>query len=126
MATQRTIIKGADRLNDTLTKAGAELEEMKALHKNIGELVATEARPNAPVLTGALAGTIRGSGIKKGGVVRAGSARVPYAGVQEFGWPARNIAAQPALTDALATSEPAILDAYQAEIDRLLSKVKGA
>ena len=75
---------------------------------------------------GALQASIRSSGTKTAGVVRAGGGSVPYAGVQEFGWPARGIPAQPYLTAALVEIEPQILDLYHAELESILARVKGA
>jgi len=57
--------------------------------------------------------------------VRAGGAKVPYAGVQEYGWPRRNIAAQPYIVPAAHDTEPTWIAVYQARLDELLSKVKG-
>ena len=126
MPVQKFHVKGAAKLEATLKKAGTELGEMKDLHARAGALLAETARPLAPVLTGRLAASIRSSGTKTAGVMRAGGGSVPYAGVQEFGWPARNIPAQPYGTAALIETEPAVLDLYQKEVEKVLSKVKGA
>jgi phage gpG-like protein len=118
-------VLGAERLERTLKEAGKSLDEMKALHAAVGELIADEGRPNVSSVSGALEGSIRASGTKAAAVVRAGGGSVPYAGVQEFGWPARNIPAQGFLTGSLADNEENIVSLYQDEVDQLLGKVKG-
>src|SRR5690606_19193897 len=67
-------------------------------------VVAKAARP--PVLTGRLFMSIRPTATKTTGVVRAGGARVPYAGPIHWGWRRRNISPQPFLVTALAARQP--------------------
>lgn len=122
----RVYIEGGDRLARTLKEAGASLDEMKALHAEVGETLEAGAEPLIALRTGALAGTLRSSGTKREAVLRAGGGSVPYAGVIEFGWPARNIAPHPALTASLANQEDRITELYEREVDRLLGKVKGS
>ena len=50
---------------------------------------------------------------------------VPNAGVQEFGWPARNIPAQPYATVALENTQPAWAAAYLAELDAIIGRIHG-
>lgn len=89
-------------------------------------MVAAAGRARAPKLTGALAGTVRPSGTKTRAVVRAGFARVPYAGPIHWGWPARGIAAQPFLSDAATSTEPAWQNIYLDAINKTIDKVEGA
>jgi hypothetical protein len=117
---------GAVRLRRTLKGVEGGLEDLTQLHEEIGRIVADYARPRAPRVTGQLASTIRSSGTKSYAVVRAGFARTPYAGVQEFGWPARNIPPNPFLRPAAHITEPTWRSKYDDEVKRLLSKVKGA
>jgi hypothetical protein len=118
-------VKGGANLRRTLKNVEGGLDDLTKVHEDVGRIVADYARPRAPRITGTLAGTIRSSGTKSYAVVRAGFARVPYAGVQEFGWPARNIPPNPYLRPAAHITEPIWLKEYNDEIDRLLSKVKG-
>lgn len=74
-----------------LSKAGADAEDMRDLMRSTGEIVAGAARRHVPYRSGALASSIRAGRGKTKAVVRAGRASVPYAGVQHYGWPARNI-----------------------------------
>ena len=95
----RIQIKGLGRTMRKLSKAGADAEDMKTLMHSIGMLVVNAAAP--PVKTGRLAATLRAGRGKTKAVVRAGGARAPYAGVVHYGWPARNIKAQPFFVTAL-------------------------
>ena len=119
-------VEGLARLERTLKDAGHTLDDLKALHGEVGGVIAEGAAPLVPVKTGALAASVRSSGTPKAAIVRAGGAKVPYAGVQEFGWPERNIPPHPALTASLANNEDTIIGLYEREVDETLAKVKGA
>ncbi|MBZ4485962.1 hypothetical protein LQ938_09715 [Microbacterium sp. cx-55] len=95
----RVRVQGLKRTLRQLSQAGADAEDMKSLMHELGEIVVKAANP--PERSGTLAGTIRAGRGKTKAVVRAGGARARYAGVIHYGWPARNIAARPFLTDAL-------------------------
>lgn len=120
-----TKVEGADRLKRTLLAAGDDLADLRRVNREAGDLVASGARGDVPVRSGALLGTIRSSGTERQGTASAGSAKVPYAGVIEFGWPARGIEAQPSLTGSLEANEEQLADLYQRETDRVLQQVKG-
>lgn len=87
-------------------------------------MVAAAAR--APRRSGKLAGSIRPGATQKAGVVRAGRASIPYAGVIHWGWPGHNIAAQPFLTEAAAATESTWSDLYWAELQRVIESIEGA
>lgn len=57
----------------------------KAAHKSAAEVVSDAAKPLVPFRSGRLLGSLRTSGTKKAGVVRAGRAAIPYAGPVHFG-----------------------------------------
>lgn len=102
-------VEGLGRTLRQLQQAGAKAEDMRDLMHQLGTIVVLAARPMAPRLSGALAASIRPGRGKTKAVVRAGGARVPYAGVRHYGWPARNITPDPFLTNALQATRPAIL-----------------
>lgn len=122
----RIKVEGGARLRRTLRQAGSDLKDLTAAHSATAQLVANAGRARAPKVSGALAGTIRPSGTKTKAVVRAGFARVPYAGPIHWGWPARSIPAQPFLSDAATSTEPAWQNIYLAALDKTISKVEGA
>jgi hypothetical protein len=118
-------LEGAAQLRRTLRAAGDDLSDLKRAHQAAADVVAPAARSGAPFLTGRLSGSVRGSGTKTAALVRAGSARVPYAGVQEYGWPARGIPAQAYLVPAAEATETTWYGAYLAEVDRIVGRIKG-
>lgn len=62
-------------------------KRFKEIHKGAADIVADEARKIAPRRTGRLRNDIRTSGTTKGGVVRVGRKKLPYAGRVLFGDP---------------------------------------
>jgi hypothetical protein len=98
------------------------LTDLKATHGEAAEIVEDRATAIAPRRTGRLAADIRSSGQAAGGVVRAGRARVRYAGVIHFGWAAHNIEPQPFLYDALDDRRDEVVAAYNDGVKRLLKK----
>jgi phage gpG-like protein len=118
-------VEGGKELRRSLKAAGDDLADLKEAHAEAARTVATAAKGTAPVRTGRLAASIRGSGTKTGAIVRAGGARVPYAAIQEFGWPRHNIVGQPYLVPAARETEPDWRRAYEAAVKRILAKVKG-
>ena len=113
-------VEGLNKLVRALSKAGVDAEDQKALMHEIGSLVVDAANP--PVMSGHLKSTLRAGKGKTKSVVRAGSAKYPYAGVVHYGWPKHNIKAQPFLTLALTAKQTAIISALEAGVDKLLSK----
>lgn len=114
-------IEGLNAVLRKLNKAGADAGEMRELMHSIGTIVVNGANP--PTLSGNLRASMRAGKGKTKAVVRAGYAsRVPYAGVIHYGWPARNIGAQPFLTDSLHANHGRIFAALDQGIDELLKK----
>lgn len=91
----------------------ARKEVTRAL-KEGASVVATSARPLAPKRTGRLAASYRAGAAGNTAFVRS---RLPYAAVQEFGWRARGIRPQPAVTRALDLKEDSIVDAVGDALD---------
>lgn len=116
----RVRIEGLGRTLRAMSKAGADAQDMKNLMHDIGMLVVNAANP--PELSGRLAGSLRAGRGKTKAVVRAGGARVPYAGVIHYGWPARNIAPNPFITDALQRQRGRALNMLDDGIQNILKK----
>jgi hypothetical protein len=106
-------VKGADTLARTLGDAARALEDLTATNQRIASGIVTAARP--PVLTGALAASIRPSATATEAVV---DVSVRYAGFVE--------ARTGFLAAAVATREAASLDLYADAVDAALSNVRGA
>ncbi|MCD5345051.1 hypothetical protein [Agromyces sp. S2-1-8] len=116
----RLRVTGLGRTMRQLQRAGADAQDMKDLMHKVGMLIVDAANP--PELTGRLASTLRAGRGKTKSVVRAGGARAPYAGVRHYGWPARNIVADPFLDEARERRRGAVLAALDAGIGEILTK----
>ena len=78
-------VEGLRQTIRSLEALGVAVSDMKVAFRKIGNLVQSEARTLAPHKSGRLEASIRPSNAKNKAEIRAGGARVPYAGVQEFG-----------------------------------------
>lgn len=105
-----------------MSKAGTDAEDMRSLMVSLGMIVVQAARPRTPVLNGRLQATLRPGRGKTKSVIRAGGARTPYAGVIHYGWPKRNIAPQPFVTEAVSATQSQVLSALDEGIGDLLKK----
>lgn len=116
-ATVRVV--GLRQLRDSLRRLARDLRDTATADTAAARIIAAAARPRTPRLTGRLAASIT-----------PGPGRVdvtaPYAGVIHNGWPAHHIAGRPFVTQAAEASQPAWLAAYTAQIDRAVSRVRGA
>lgn len=110
-------------LNSTLRKlrqAGVDADNQRELMHSIGMIVVQDANP--PVLSGALKATIRAGRGKTKAVVRAGTAKVPYAGVIHYGNPYNATPSHPFLTDSLHANHAQIFAALDRGVEDLLAK----
>lgn len=105
-----------------LKKAGADFEELKDANNELARTVASKAAAVAPRSSGALAASIKGNRAKNKVSVKAGSARVPYAGVQEYGWPARNIEAKSYIRATTYQNIDSIMETYEDNIKSIIKK----
>lgn len=111
-------IEGLRTLQRRLTRAGIDSSDLTDTMHRIAEAVISIAQP--PVLTGTLKSTLRAGKGKTKAVVRAGSARVPYAGVIEYGWQAHDITATHWLNDARDERAPESKRLIQQGIEQVL------
>ena len=122
-------VEGLRTLRRDLKAAGVSLQNLKDAHAAVAQTVVRAAHftPKHPERsTGRLAASVRGSGTQSAAVVRAGFASVPYAGPIHWGWPARHIAAQPFLWDAIATSQDEWTGTYLRALEKIIHDVEGA
>lgn len=89
-----TKVTGVSAVVRDLLAIGLEVEDLKDAFSAIAAMGARIAAGAVHSRTGRLAGDVRGNRARGKAVVTAGRASVPYAGVQNYGWPARNIRAQ--------------------------------
>jgi hypothetical protein len=126
MATGSVVqVEGARELRRTLRRAGDNLADLGAVHAAVSAMVAARAATLAPKRSGDLAGNIRGGKGKTSAVVRAGGARVPYAGPIHWGWPARHINAHPFMVDAAHDTEPTWTAYYLTRVQAIMDTVRG-
>lgn len=116
-------IVGARRLRATMKRAGVDLGQMSAAHQQVGSIVIAASSPLAPRKSGRLATSLKATRTRASAVVKS---NVIYAGVQEYGWPARNIAASAFVRGGAKNSEPVWLSTYLDAINKALKQVKGA
>jgi hypothetical protein len=119
-------VKGVRELRRSMRKAGEDLSQMNRANQAVSGFVAARAAGSAPRRSGRLAGSLRGSGGRTAAIVRAGGAKVPYASPIHWGWPRRNIRAQPWISEAATSTESTWLGMYADAIEQILNKVKGA
>lgn len=119
-------VEGLNRLVRTLTRAKVDISDLKRANQTAGEIVAAAARASAPRRDGNLAGSIRAAKQARRARIMAGNAAVPYAAPIHWGWPARNIAANPWISQAARATEGQWTEQYRADVIAALSNVKGA
>lgn len=119
-------VEGAKELRRTLKQAGADMSDFTQANRDAAAIASTAAAARAPRRTGALAASVRAGASRTQGVIRAGGARVPYAGPIHWGWPARHISANPFATMAASATEPQWVPVYMARLEVIISKVRGA
>lgn len=125
-------VEGAKETRRKLRDLEGGLKDLKAAHKEAAELVAKQAAFLVPVRKGRLQASIRASGTQREGVVRAGTARVPYAGPIHFGWPTRPnkqrgwrggpIRPQPFIYDAMDRRIGEVLRVYEDRVEELIRR----
>lgn len=93
-------IDGLAKVVRELERLGVETDDLRAAFAGIAKDVEGESQRRVRVATGALRGTIRaGTRTKNKAVVRAGTARVAYAGVVNYARPGDHFLTGPANDD---------------------------
>lgn len=118
-------VEGAAQLRRTLKAAGDDLTDLKATHAKVGTFVTQAAKPAAPRRSGALAASGRPGATQTSALIRYGGGRVRYARPIHWGWPRRNIAANPWAFETAIKTRPAWLQLYQAGVNKVLSRIRG-
>jgi hypothetical protein len=118
-------IKGVNEVIRSLKQYQGAVDDLKDANAAIGNKVAVTAKATAPYLSGRLAGTVRANRAMKKVQMKAGGAAVPYAGVIEYGWPARNIEAQPYLRRAAWDNREYAKQQYSVNLQAIARKYIG-
>lgn len=121
----RVRITGLRETVRSLERLGVDVQDLKAAFRTVSDEVATEARAEVPVQSGALQGTIRPANTKNKSVVRAGTPTgVPYAGAINYGWEAHGIQATEFLTRPANTDTEGKVRTIESELERLIRRYK--
>lgn len=119
MAAAGVQVNGLRQVVRSLERFGVEAADLKAAFTKIGQVVVNEAKSLAPSRTGRLAASIKPSKTKNKSIIRAGSARIPYAGVIHYGG-YHNIKANPFLTSAASRKEAESVRLMEQELGALI------
>ena len=122
MAEANISIQGLKEVTDSLDKLARDLKSNIELNKELSTTLSQKASAMAPKLTGALASSVVGNPSAEKAQILAGSAAVPYAGVQEYGWPERNIRPQPYLNPAVKDNIGYIIEKYNDSIQAAIKQ----
>lgn len=115
-------VQGVNEVKASLDKIEKGIKENLELNKELSNTLAQKASAMAPKLTGALASSVAGNASSERAQIVAGSASVPYAGVIEYGWPSRNINAQPYLIPAVNNNMGYVIQKYEDSIKDIVKK----
>ena len=130
MVYQGLKIEGGRQLRKTMRQAGSDLSDLKNANAQAAGIVSGRAKSWAPSRTGRLKNTVRSSGTKTAGIVRAGNNRksasgVPYAAPIHWGWKKKNIKANPFLSYSAQATEPTWIRLYENLVNQALQKIRG-
>ena len=115
-------VKGLKETQAMLDKINSNLTDLTDLNKELGSELSKKASAKAPKLTGALSASIGFTATQDKAQIYAGSETVVYAGVQEYGWPEKNIKAQPYLRPAVYDNLKLIINKYEEYIANIVKK----
>lgn len=122
-------VDGVDELTSSLATLTDDLDDIEPAGRKAGAVVKVNAQRRVPRKSGRLAGSIQVDTADAAGgtvTVTAGGGPIRYAGVQEGGWPARNIRPHWYMRDALRAESDRVVDIYAADVTDKTDKVKGA
>lgn len=123
MQGMRIEVKGLSDTLKALDMAGADAQDMRDLMHSTGEIIASAARPLAPVKSGSLVSSLRAGRGKTKAVIRAGTkVRTPYAGVVHYGNPHRGSSASMFLVRAFDQKRDEALSHIEQGLKELLRK----
>lgn len=128
-------VDGAKELRRAFKEFGMDAKDMKVIHKELAAMVVPYAKANLPPSamsrdkrkrppSGNLQKTVTAWSSKTTAEIRAGtkSGSVIYAGVQEYGWPAKNIYPKFYLSKAAAWIRPQVMKKYNEHIQNSIKR----
>lgn len=115
-------IKGLNEVVRNLKAFGASADDLKDANAKITSKVANAATAIVPVQSGRLQSSIRGTRQQRKASIKAGSSSIQYAGIIEYGYPAKNIQAQPFLRKAAWQNQWFIIEQYEENLNEIIRK----
>ena len=115
-------VEGADGLRRAIRHAEGDLKNLRALHRTVADEVLPFVRYATPRMTGGLFSSTRAGATAKAALIRAGSAKIPYAGVTHYGHPRTAQKALPWMIDAIHDSEKYWSGTYFTGIGKIISQ----
>lgn len=119
----KVVVVGDRETRLAFKRLGLKARDLSDAFGRIAADAASDARMLAPKVSGRLAADVRPSKAKTKAVVMVGRVSVPYAGVQEFGWPRRNIAAQPFMRPAADSKAESAAEEINREMKKQIRSV---
>jgi len=118
-------VDGINTVVRQMQRLGVEAEDLKGAFQRVGAKAEGHAQSIAPKRSGALAASVRQSKRKNSVYLYAGynSNRLPYAAVIHFGWPSRNIEAQPFMYRTVQVWGPWAVGEIEREMNTLIRKL---
>lgn len=114
-------VTGIPALARALDNVADEAENSAALGP-IAQAIARDIAANAPRRSGRLAGSARGEVTGRRAVASIGRGAIAYAGVQNYGWPARGISGRHFLERAEEAARPLAVRQLEDSINREIRK----
>ena len=125
-------LQGDKEFRKMISVLDSKFDDLKEFHQDLADIVMARALTRVPHRSGKLKDTIRASGTKTAGRVRAGFKRVPYAGPVHFGWATRPdfnkgwqggpILPNPFLYDALDERHNEVFETYFKGVKKIQRK----
>lgn len=124
-------VEGGRELRASMRRAGMDMQEMRAAHAKTAKVAEAGITAKAPKVSGGMAGTIRSSGTVSSAVVRAGFKSRPYAGPNNWGWPAGaggirgSFGGEHWMYAGARATESAWVAVYAAEVQKISNTIRG-
>jgi len=115
-------VNGVSQASNALDKLAKDIVDRTDLNKELSSELSQKASAMAPRLTGELASTVKGNASADKAQIVAGGGAVVYAGVQEYGWPEKNIKEQPYLRPAVYDNLAYIEEKYNQYVESLIKR----
>lgn len=117
----RIQVTGLNELYAGLKSAPGRLDRElgKANRRAVNEAIRPPVRAGAPHRSGRLESSVRGAASAKTAALMVGdNNKVPYAGVINFGWPARNISPQEFIYSGIDEGTEKMMKIYLEHVDK--------